>query len=274
MKKRILSVCCLILFLVFIIFIALNQEQYIYKNDEIDIVLEKINLVDDLEILIDNEYFTYELLDETNEDYNATIDLVKPTCLNMNIRNRSFSGFIYKIEEDYIYAVAARHSLIHVNEPLNIIFFNDETLSTNIEYKTLKNVTDLGLFRFKTSNVPKDLLYSLKQVCLDIEYTSQLTDNQNLIEYSENHVYPFATSQKIKLVKIKNPNETNHGWPFSDSMITTTRGGIAGMSGCGVFDYQGRVVGIASHISNITKLDYLARFDRIVELETNLREND
>lgn len=270
MKKRILSVCCIISFLVFIILIALNQENYIYKNDEIDLNLDKINLVDDLEILIDNEYFTYELLDETNEDHNATIDLVKPISLNISDGTYMASAFIYKIEEDYVYAGTVRHAIIVINGNIDIIFFNDQVINTYIEYETIKNETDLAIFRFKTSDLPKDLLLSLKQAYIDNEYYSQLTPNEPLIEYSENHDYPFYTTQRIKLVNFVEAYASVDFLPFSDSVISTTRGARAGMSGCPLIDYQGRVIGATSHISNKTNLDYIVRLDRIEELEANL----
>ena len=225
---------------------------------------------DDWSILIDNGYFTYELLDETNEDHNATIDLVKPISLNISDGIYTASAFIYKIEEDYIYAGTVRHAMVVINGNIDIVFYNDQAINTYIEYEALKNQTDLSIFRFKTNDVPKELLYTLKQAYIDNEYYSQLTPNQPLIEYSENHDYPFYTTQRVKLVNFVEAYATADFLPFSDSVISTTRGARAGMSGCPVIDYQGRVIGAASHISNKTKLDYIVRLDRIDELETNL----
>ena len=229
---------------------------------------------DDWNILIDNGYFTYELLDETNEDYNATIDLVKPISLNIAKDGYLGSAFIYKIEEDYIYAVSVRHAMVVINGNIDIAFYNDQAINTYIEYEALKNVTDLAIFRFATSSVPKELLYVLKQAYIDTEYYSQLIPDEPLIEYSENHRYPVYTAQRIKLVRLVETYANADYKPYSDTMITTTRGARAGMSGCPVIDYQGRVLGTTSYISNVTNLDYIVRLERIDEFEAILREND
>ena len=229
---------------------------------------------DDWNILIDNGYFTYELLDETNEDHNATIDLVKPISLNISKDGYMGSAFIYKIEEDYIYATSVRHAMVAINGNIDMVFYNDQVINTYIEYEALKNTTDLAIFRFKTSDVPKELLYTLKQAYIDNEYYSQLTTNEPLIEYSENHDHPLYTNQKIKLVKLVATYANADFMPYTDTMTTTTRGARSGMSGCPVIDYQGRVIGATSYISNLTNLDYIVRLDRIDEFETNLREND
>lgn len=274
MKKRILSVCCIFLFLVFIIFIAINQENYTYKSEEIDENLNKIDLVNDFEILVDNKYFSYDLLDETNEDYQAVIDVVKPISLNITDGTYMASAFIYKIDEDYIYAATARHAIIVINGTIDIIFYNDQVVNTRIDYETLKNDTDLAIFRFRTNSVPKELLYTLKEAYIDTDYYSQLIIDEPLIEYSENHGYPFYTMQSIKLVNLTEVETKLQYLSFADTTISTTRGARAGMSGCPLIDYQGRVLGITSYICFETGKDYFYRMDRLNELETNLLNDD
>lgn len=236
-------------------------DDYIYNTNLTD---------DDWDILEENGYFTYELLDETNEDSDAVIDLVKPISLNITNQSYMASAYIYDITEEYIYAVSVRHAVIVINGNIEIIFFNDEVISTDIEYETLNGVTDLAIFRFRTDSVPKDLLYQLKEAYIDIDHYDNLEIDQPLIVYSENHNYPYNTTQQIKPVTLVSTYTTVTVVPYSDGVLITTRGGRPGMSGCSIIDYQGRVLGTASYISNISNEDYTVRLDRLEELETNL----
>lgn len=274
MKKRIISVIGLCLFLIFVFTISSQQNKYTFKNEEIDENLEQINLVNDLDILIDSNYFDYELLDETNTDIDTVIERVKPMSLNIANSNYMGSAYIYKITEEYIYAVSARHVVILINGNIEIIFFNDEVINTNIEYETLKGVTDLAIFRFKTNSISKDLLYQLKEAYIDISHYENLEINQPLLVYSENHRYPYYTQQQIKPVTLVSTYTTVNVVPYSDGVLITTRGARGGMSGCPIIDYQGRVLGTASYISNISNEDYTVRLDRLEELETNMLNDE
>ena len=80
--------------------------------------------------------------------------------------------------------------------------------------------------------------------------------------------------QSIKLVNLTEVETKLQYLSFADTTISTTRGARAGMSGCPLIDYQGRVLGITSYICFETSKDYFYRMDRLNELETNLLNDD
>ena len=223
---------------------------------------------DDWKILIDHDYFSYELLDETNKDHKSTINLVKPISLNLEKNESMGSAFIYRIDEDYVYAATATHVLKKINGQINIAFYNDQAINTNIEHETLGSRIDFAIFRFKTNSIPKELLYTLKQAYIDNEYYPHLVAGETIIEYSENHSYPYYTTQRIKLVKLIETYNYSDYFNFTDTMIATTRGAQSGMSGCPILDLQGRIIGVASYYYN--NKDYIYRLDRLNELENKL----
>lgn len=233
---------------------------------------------DDWDILINNGYFKYELLEETNTDKDRVVELVKPISINLTKiyspkQKGSGSAFIYKIENDYIYVLSVEHVLDGMNENIELTFFDDVSIHTNLEYAHLGSHSELTLFRIKTNEIPKDTLFALKEAYIDTEYYNSIEVGTPLLEFIENYGFYPDFRRVLKTVSLINVNEPNHpDMNFSYPALATTRNAFSGMSGGPLIDYQGRVLGAASYISRLNGKDYFMKLDTLDELIEKFNE--
>ena len=229
---------------------------------------------DDWDILINNGYFQYELLEETNNDKERVAELVKPISLNLSNANiGAGSGFIYKIEEDYIYCLSVKHVVGALHKNFRLTFYNDTFIDTSVEYSHYAPLNELAIFRIKTSSVPKETLMTLKEAYIDIDYYNSIQQGTPLIEYVENHSFPEKHQRRlynVELININEPNLKSRG--YTGTALSTTRNTLVGMSGGPLLDYQGRVLGAISYIGVKTQKDYMMKFDILDELVQKFNE--
>ena len=233
---------------------------------------------DDWDILINNGYFKYELLEESNTDKESVAELVKPISLNFTKKYSpkamvAGSAFIYKIEEDYLYGISVKHVISKMTENSELTFYNDVTINTSPKYVHLGSDSELALFRININDIPKETLLTLKEAYLDADYCETLSEGTNLLEFVENHGYNPNLKRVIKSVTLINTNTPNHPEQgFKYPAITTTSMSLGGMSGGPLIDYQGRVFGAISYSSLSKRLDYFMKIDVVDELVQKFNE--
>lgn len=227
---------------------------------------------DDWDILINNNYFKYELLEETNTDKDRVVELVKPISINFT---KTYSdgymsagaGFLYKIEEDYVYGLSVKHVLSPMGDNCTLTFHNDISIDTNLNYAHLGSNSELAIWRIKTSNIPKETLLTLKEPYIDSSYYETIEINTPLLEYVENYGYCPNFKRILKNVILLNVNEPNHpDMGFNYPALVTTRACFSGMSGSPLIDYQGRILGATSYHTTLSAKDYFMKIDKLEEL--------
>lgn len=212
----------------------------------------------DMEILCDDGYFTYEPLEEN--DYEKTIELIKPTGINIhdNIGNYSGSGFIYKITPQHIYFIGPTHLLDKDKIFATIMFFNGETLDIETNRKIYNKNYDIVMSREDISNIPKELLLQLKEIYIDYDIYSKINEGDVLIAYTTHW-------KGLKEDIIRKPTlfsvESSASLFGYTTFFEMTNNVKAGMSGCPVVDQKGNLIGtVSGHINDIgysTRIDYI-----------------
>ena len=217
--------------------------------------------LEELQILCDFKYFTYEPLEEGN--YDEVISLVKPTSVNIQTDRSVGSGFIYKITPEYIYIGSVNHVLKACKSGVTLIFHDDVSIPINCDYKRVSSKNELAMFRIKVSEVPKDTLLTLKEAYVDFDIYDKLRDNEPLVQYCEN--FQWTGQPKIrKTTLIDVIDSLTQTVNYIDCCITTNATGLVGMSGGPLYDYKGNLLGAIS--TEYQSKDYHMRIDMLEEL--------
>ncbi|MDD6157645.1 MAG: DUF5011 domain-containing protein [Lachnospiraceae bacterium] len=257
--------------------LSASKEAVIYVCEEGDVEtyaqLDEQKLSEEeLNFLCEQGFFCYEPLEEP--DYDQSLELVRPTLINLRTENFGGSGFIVEIGPEYIYCISVEHVTRNLKEETNIVFYDDAIVNTTIDYVRLASSNEIVLFRIPTEIVPHDTLVNLKQISVDLDIYSKLKSGEPLIECCAN--WGFGFDDVIKKVTLKKITESVSfkGYDYTNTCIETTRGAKHGMSGTAMVDYRGNLVGVVSIINYSTgsdlnmKIDKLDTFrERILELE-------
>ncbi len=231
------------------------------------------------ELLCRYDYFTYEALD--SYDYDATVELVRPTLVNMIYRygNGGYnagSGFIYMIDDDYTYIVTCSHVMEKMDEKIEVMFCDSDAtkiMIRNPAYTQLSPDNEVAMFKIDTSAIPGETLVELREILCDPDIYSKLKRNQELIAYSGHWM---NEDPLIRTLNIKDLNST-----FNEDAVNcvrTTHNVVGGMSGTAVVDEKGRLVGVVEgYISywDFASSDYIydgysMRVDGLNELYTRV----
>jgi hypothetical protein len=205
----------------------------VYVGDEQDI---EIYLTDeDLELLCDAGYFTYEPLEE--EDKDKTIEIVRKASVCLSKENGYGSGVIYKITPDYTYFISLSHVLKH--KTYDITFFDDNMITYQYNY-IKENKDELSLFRIPTSEIPTETLLQLKEIYYDKDIYDKVGCGTNVMCYAEN----WKRNQVYcKTAQIESLNYTESTL-LSNSIATNNRICAGGCSGTMLVDYKGNLIGL------------------------------
>ncbi len=208
---------------------------------------EKLSLTNgELELLCELDYFRYRPLSQP--DFDRTVEMIEPTLLDLR-QDRGYgfaagSGCIYKITPQYIYMLSVKHVLKEVNRNCEIMFFDGVTIKEDIAYATSKQHNELAVFRIPTENVPVDTLLRLRQVHVDPDIYSKLSEGDSVVAYAKH--WTGTDEDLIRPMKIRRLTSSISEFAMFNSLLETTAGTVSGMSGTAVVDYRGNLVGLAS----------------------------
>lgn len=225
---------------------------------------------EELQLLCEAGYFRYAPLEEAN--YDKTLELVRPTLLNVRIENFAGSGFIVDINPEYIYCISVEHVTRNMKNETSIVFFDDTCVNTTFDYLRLSGSNEIVLFRIPTSIVPYDTLVKLKQISVDLDIYAEMKTGEPLIEYCAN--WGFGFDNVVKKVTLKKTTESVsfRGYDYINTCIETSRGAKHGMSGTAVVDYRGNLVGVVSIINYSTSSDLSMRIDKLDSFRERISE--
>lgn len=222
--------------------------------------------LEELQILCDFKYFTYEPLEIGN--YDEVIELVKPTSVNIQNKKTVGCGFIYKVTPQYVYIGSVNHVTKHFKNGGTLLFHNDVSIPITYENERANSTNELSMFKIETSQIPKDTLLTLKEAHVDINIYDKLETNEPLIQYCEN--FAWTNEQKIKKTNLIDIFTSLQQINYIDCCITTKATGLVGMSGSPLYDYKGNLIGSIS--SEYNSKDYHMRIDMLEELKERLDE--
>jgi len=228
---------------------------------------------DDMTSLIDIGYFNYEPLE--NEDIKEASELVAPCLVNLYTDklivegysgSKSGSGIIYSIEDDYIYISTNNHVLSdwgRWSDTMQIFTYEGNIFDYHQvdDYVKDENI-DIAMFKIPVDLSPTEELLKLKQVYMEPNYDETLEASTKIFAYSpqwnggkksylkdgvllDETVLPGDVTSTIK-------EEFNYSF---DDWFFGTYNSYHGMSGTGVFDYTGKLIGtvtIYAYVDNYT----------------------
>lgn len=223
----------------------------------------------DMQILCDDGYFTYEPLKEN--DYEKTIELIKPTGVNIhdNIGKYSGSGFIYKITPQYVYFIGPTHLLDRDNVSTTIMFFNGKTIDVESTRKIYNTNYDIAMIRAETSSIPLDLLLELKEIYIDYDIYSKINVGDTLIAYATH--WKGQENDYIKQSTLINTTSSMKLFGY-EYFFEKTKNVITGMSGCSIVDEKGNLLGTTSCGKN--DIEYPTRIDYIQDIYDSFSDEE
>lgn len=241
---------------------------------------------EDLTILCNYDYFSYQPLAEGN--YDDMLALIEPCLFDMwkgltqkqieqgYTGQYSGSGFIMDITPDYIYAITDEHCVKDMHDRTNFIFFNRYQLS-DCEYESITTYKmkgyggDASLFCMNVYAIPSTTLLKLKKASISQEPYDALENGQQVVAYAK---FWKSKDDRITTHKVTNTNGFYERWP--GKLLLTTSGFKPGMSGTGVFDMKGNLVGVcyATFTNNGVTENWSAPVDAVIYLSEHREELD
>ncbi len=222
---------------------------------------------DELELLCDAGYFTYEPL--TEGDTEEAVGLIRPALVNISGDFYSGSGFIYKITPQYVYFVSAGHVLeVDPGGVTNITFYDGESIQAAFAYECVSDTNELSMFRLDIAEIPAELLLVLKQACVDTDIYGTLSVGDEIAACATH--FRGQDEDLVKVMEIEHLLVSEPELGLYSCLLVSTGGPVRGMSGTAVVDDKGNLVGIATAIDEENKIAYHTRIDRIKELEERL----
>lgn len=219
-----------------------------------------------MNILVSNSYFTYDLL--TKSDWGALDRLTEATNVNITLYDDAKrttarileSGFIYKIDEDYMYIGTAGHCATDKKRLKNarVMFFDRKTFNVDLSDSVIggkfnSKEGDYAMFRIPTSSIPYEELLKLKEVCYSKEAIKNVYTGDIL--YTGN-IYAKGTSKdydrKLPVINESDPAYKYHvkydSWKVItyDAYYVSNANCKKGQSGSAVFDKYGNAVACVS----------------------------
>ena len=251
----------------------LNRE--VYVGDAVPLATSDLTLSDeDLKLLCDFDCFSYELLTDNN-DLDTLCHLVEPSLLDLFWDKgggswSAGSGFIYDITPEYIYIGSVNHVTKSSDKEFEVTWYDGTSVKSTSKsiHNDTKKDNELALIRIETSLVPADTLLKLKEVNSTNAatiYDNSLAIGDKVVAYAK-----YWTKKKdiIKQVEVTNMCYSPDNY-MGVNYLVTTHGVQGGMSGTGVFDMNGNLVGAVSyHYRDINRqyTDHYSRVDHIADL--------
>ena len=234
---------------------------------------------EELSELIDQDYFTYEPLEENNKE--LVLDVCEPTLVNLYRSDEdatgSGSGFIYDITPEYVYIVSVYHVTSYFDgTPTQITFYDGSRITETFKSVRLNAGNEASLFRIPVSDIPYHTFVRLKEVAYDENIYDNVRVGTELIEYCKN----WRAGLKPEIIKYVRVisftlSEIQQKYVDDDEYFAVTRASENGMSGTAIFDERGVLAGICSktmlpYDDEIRKFrdgcDFLLMVDKLPEL--------
>lgn len=198
---------------------------------------------DEIDILNEYNYFSYDILAE--DDYEAMIEMIEPTLVNLLKRYTAGgymygSGYIYKVDSDYIYIGTVDHVISEMVSRIELMFCDDEETVVSVlvtGYERVAENSECAMFKIPITDIPAKVLLDVKQVYYEEDIYEDMHVGQAIVAYSGHWA---NTTPTIKLVYVKRMDE--QFMEGSQHCIVTSHGTKGGMSGCPLFDFRGRMV--------------------------------
>jgi hypothetical protein len=239
---------------------------------------DEISLSDDeIHLLCGAGFFTYQPLD--TPDYDKTVRLIEPTLIDLKQeRSNGYaagSACIYKITPDYTYMLSVKHVMKEVNRSCSVMFFDGTVVRQDLDYVSSANQNELSMFRIPTADIPTDTLMALRQIYVDADIYSTLSEGDEVVAYATH--WTGTDKDLIRRMKVKRLTASISEFGLRDSLLETTEGVVSGMSGTAVVDLKGKLVGLASAFGTATgdkhqSSAYHSKIDVLPEVEALLEE--
>lgn len=219
-----------------------------------------------LNVLIGNSYFTYDSLEKNN--LKAIDALTEATNVNMVFYSSEArtdwkmrcSGFVYRIDDDYIYIGTAGHCIAKKAylKYATIMFADRVIYKVDLsDYKRIASFRsakgDIAMYRIPVSAIPKDELLKLREVCWDKEMISAVKEGdvlytgniyaKNIRKDYDKNIPVVSTDNKWASTYI---NKYDYDWMANSNYILSTADTTSGQSGSAIFNQKGYAVALVS----------------------------
>lgn len=205
-----------------------------------------------LEVLVNHEYFQYEPLATSEAPYEELIELTSPTSFGVCIENSeqisSFSAFIYKVTEDYVYFFTNAHceffpGSVHLHDyegrEIPVDFSEIITYSNPFYQNTTYYVQyDMQLFAIPVRYF--DDLLTYREVHIDLDAYNNLRNGDICLMNTQ--AWNHDTRDILDINTVTHADS----WEVGEiNVILLTYGqAVAGCSGSPYFDAYGNFIGI------------------------------
>ena len=157
------------------------------------------------------------------------------------------------------------------------MFFDGTVVRQNIDYVSSQQKNELSIFRIPAGDVPVDTLLKLKQIYVDPDIYSRLSEGDEVVAFAKH--WTGTDKDLIRRMKVKRLTSSISEFGLVDSLLETTSGVVSGMSGTAVIDLRGNLVGLASAYGTATDSKreiscYHSKIDVLREVEAALAEKN
>lgn len=236
---------------------------------------------DEYETLVDNDYFRYTPLDYDNR--NLAVEMTEPCMVDIYVfKDGGYgygSGFVYNITDEYIYFMSVDHVTRQMTAgSTSIMFYDTSSISLNVKPTAIRltDNNEISLFRLPIADIPAQILVKLKQIYVDVNVYSDLSEGDTIVAFSKNWGEWNNKRDLINdLMIYKVMGELHYDSYYNyDEVIITNDNIRSGMSGCAVIDLKGRLVGLTSCSGKLNGVSraYLMRIDSIGLFNSRLNE--
>ncbi len=171
-------------------------------------------------------------------DEQFLMDSICPAIVRLEIDVLFGSGVIWKMDEEYIWIITNQHVLADNNEDdlLEVVFWDG--IRTHGEIVKVSEIYDIGFVRVDISQMGYYTIDRYRQVRYDVEIFDGLNPGDDIFvvgsaDYPAGNLYYGTIGNKSIYMDIF---ETEMLWAYCEVK--------AGMSGSGVFDRYGNLIGI------------------------------
>ncbi len=209
----------------------------------------------DRQKIADLGYFDYEAL--AAPDRERTIGLAEPTLISLTRRimmteytytEHYGSGVIYKVTGDRILILSVEHVTKLMREGNVTIRFFDGTEITHplTDDKRLSEENEITMFSVSADELPYDTWIRLREACRSNTVYSSLQKGDPLLKYAK--WYRGGSVEDLivdsSFLRLGIPDAFHKDLGSGSAYFTSEAAASQGMSGTGIFDLYGRLVGI------------------------------
>ena len=236
---------------------------------------------EDLQILIDHDYFRYEPLDH-NEDHDAVLELTSPSSFSVKFYAGHMRGaascYLYKVTPQKVYFITNKHckEVLTAGSSFELYDYEDEylTLSRDVVEYIQHDKRDIMLFSVPAGEIPTELLLKYKEALIDWNIYEKTAEGDKLLLNTQCWNVPKdrVFHDEISDLTLESlSRDTLAEEPLDYPVVSTREHELkAGRSGSPLFDYNGYLIGTAESIYLNTgtgeRVDAFVRLDDLYEI--------